>query len=517
MKRMKLSVKIICGFVAVALVALAVGYVGITKVHVISEADRAMYELNTKPLENMGTIGTSFQKMRGFIKDVFIGKFVLDKSVAESVEKMKELDRDIQSDLNAFERTISDSVVRKEFDALGSALGKYYPVRDKVVGLALEGKRDEAFALLYGEGAQVAKDADTAIQNLFRLKIEQAGQKAESNTTTASAAVLFSSIAAGFGTLLALILGISLAVSITRPISQVVHGLTEASEQVASASVQVSGASQQLAEGSSEQAASIEETSSSLEEMASMTRQNADHANQANSLMAEATTAVGRANQSMADLTESMTQISNASEETSKIIKTIDEIAFQTNLLALNAAVEAARAGEAGSGFAVVADEVRSLALRAADAAKNTASLIEGTVKKVKEGSEIVGKTAAEFSQVSANTMKIGELVGEISAASSEQAQGIEQINKAVSEMDRVVQQNAGNAEESASASEEMSAQAEQMKKFVDDLVLIIGGTADTARGISKTKTTASRRSTPARVTTKPAQTFPMLEDENAF
>jgi methyl-accepting chemotaxis protein len=178
----------------------------------------------------------------------------------------------------------------------------------------------------------------------------------------------------------------------------------------------------------------------------------------------------------MAHLTASMDEISKASEATSKIIKTIDEIAFQTNLLALNAAVEAARAGEAGAGFAVVADEVRNLAMRAAEAAKNTANLIEGTVKKIKEGSAIVQTTNAEFSEVQISAARMGELVGEISAASGEQAQGIEQIRKAVTEMENVVQRNAGNAEESASASEEMSAQAGQMKRFVAELVTMVGG-----------------------------------------
>ncbi len=274
--------------------------------------------------------------------------------------------------------------------------------------------------------------------------------------------------------------------SISRPITRVVEGLNDGADQVAAASGQVSASSQSLSEGASEQAAAIEETSSSLEEMSSMTKQNAGHANEANKLMAETSLVVSRANNSMGELTASMAEISKASEETSKIIKTIDEIAFQTNLLALNAAVEAARAGEAGAGFAVVADEVRNLAMRAADAAKNTANLIEGSVKRIKEGSEIAEKTGAEFLQLAADAEKMRELVAEIAAASNEQAQGIEQINKAVSEMDKVVQQNAANAEESAAASEEMNAQAAHMKGFVEDLVTIVGGTANGAAAESK-------------------------------
>jgi methyl-accepting chemotaxis protein len=184
----------------------------------------------------------------------------------------------------------------------------------------------------------------------------------------------------------------------------------------------------------------------------------------------------------MGELTHSMEEISKASEETSKIIKTIDEIAFQTNLLALNAAVEAARAGEAGAGFAVVADEVRNLAMRAAEAARNTADLIEGTVKKVKDGGDLVATTNEAFAEVAQSAAKVGELVGEIAAASNEQAQGIGQVNTAVAEMDKVVQQNAANAEESASASEEMSAQAEQMKGYVEELVALVGSSKNGAK-----------------------------------
>ncbi|HET6461660.1 MAG TPA: methyl-accepting chemotaxis protein [Syntrophales bacterium] len=203
-----------------------------------------------------------------------------------------------------------------------------------------------------------------------------------------------------------------------------------------------------LSESSSRQAAALEETSASLDEMASMTRQNASNTAEANKLMAAAKQAIEKANISMADLTKSMKEIASASEQTQKIIKSIDEVAFQTNLLALNAAVEAARAGEAGAGFAVVADEVRNLAMRATDSAKNTASLIENIVKKVKGGESLVNVTNEVFSEVTASSTKVVELMSEIAAASEEQSQGIDQVNRVVAEMNQVTQQNAASAEE---------------------------------------------------------------------
>ena len=209
-----------------------------------------------------------------------------------------------------------------------------------------------------------------------------------------------------------------------------------------------------------------------------MTRQNTDNAAQANDLSQETGRIVSRADQAMSELTSSMQDITKAGEETGKIIKTIDEIAFQTNLLALNAAVEAARAGEAGAGFAVVADEVRNLAMRAAEAAKNTADLIEDTINKTKQGSELVTRTNEAFSEVASASSKNQELIGEIASASQEQAEGIDQVSKAITEMDAVTQRNAANAEEGASASEQLAQQAVGMQSYVDQLIAVVGGSA---------------------------------------
>jgi methyl-accepting chemotaxis protein len=209
--------------------------------------------------------------------------------------------------------------------------------------------------------------------------------------------------------------------------------------------------SQTLSEAASEQAASLEETSSSLEEMTSMTKQNAGNATEANHLMNSTQEVIKKADGSMGELTGSMHEIAKASEQTQKIVRTIDEIAFQTNLLALNAAVEAARAGEAGAGFAVVADEVRNLALRAAEAAKNTSGLMEDIVRKVKNGEQLVGVTNEAFRQITESSTTVVKLIGEIAGASREQSEGIDQVNKAVAEMNSVTQKNAAGAEELAS------------------------------------------------------------------
>ena len=271
--------------------------------------------------------------------------------------------------------------------------------------------------------------------------------------------------------------------SIVAPITRVTAGLDTAAGQVAAASREVYSASQTLADGSSEQASSLEEASSSLEEMSSMTKQNADNAGQAKALMTEVKGIVGKVNDHMNNMATAIAEVTATSEETGKIIKTIDEIAFQTNLLALNAAVEAARAGEAGAGFAVVADEVRNLAIRAAQAAGNTATLIENTIRVVKKSNELTHMTKEAFRENVEISAKVGSLVEEITVASQEQAHGIDQISRAVSEMDRVIQATAASSEEAASASEELNAQAEQMKVYVSDLAMVVGGNATGHQG----------------------------------
>ena len=318
----------------------------------------------------------------------------------------------------------------------------------------------------------LADSAHNLIDACNKMREEQ---KSEMTSAKASATVMIMT-----GGILSIVLGSLLAFfitkSITGPIRRIIGGLNSGAGQTASAASQVSGASQQLAEGSSEQAASIEETTASLEELTSMTKQNAENATEAESLAANAQSNADTGTKTMMRMEEAISDIKRSSDETSKIIKTIDDIAFQTNLLALNAAVEAARAGEAGKGFAVVAEEVRNLAQRSAEAAKNTSEMIETAVENASKGVEISAEVSESLNQIAGDSRKVNSLIGEISAASREQSQGIEQISRAVNQMDQVTQQNAANSEESASAAEELSSQAEELRSMVSELTVVVNG-----------------------------------------
>lgn len=475
MKGMKLSVKLVGAFVVVSLITILVGVIGVMKIQAINNASMAVLEQNTKPMADIAGVATDFQLQQSMVREIVITKFMYEKGVADQIGKIKELDQKGVGTLKKFGETVKSEEMKREFDACLATLGEYLPLREKMFNLIQAGKRDEAIQVMQGDIATHGSKITASLGKLVDMKIADAKSKAEANNATAMGAIWFTAIATVVGTLLAILLGVYLSLSITRPINKVAAGLADGADQVATASAQVSSASQGLAEGSSEQASSLEETSSSLEELSSMTKQNANNANHAKQMMVQAAEIVAKVDNHMNDMVAAITEISKSSEETGKIIKTIDEIAFQTNLLALNAAVEAARAGEAGAGFAVVADEVRNLAMRAAEAAKNTNNLIDNTLKVVKNGTDVTLMTKEAFGENTAIAAKVGELIAEIAAASNEQAQGISQINSAVAEMDKVTQQTAANAEESASASEEMNAQAEQMKIFVAELLNVIG------------------------------------------
>lgn len=244
------------------------------------------------------------------------------------------------------------------------------------------------------------------------------------------------------------------------------------SEQITTGSTQLADASVCLSQGATEQASSLEEITSSMNQLAAQTKNNAENSAQADALSNQARTAAEQGNNKMHKMIGAMEEINNSSQDISKIIKVIDEIAFQTNLLALNAAVEAARAGQHGKGFAVVAEEVRNLAARSAKAARETASMIEGSVEKVSTGTQIAGDTAKSLNQIVIAVGKVNDLIAEIAQASQEQSLGINQINLGLTQIDQVTQQTTANAEENAAVAEELSAQADQMQQILERLKL---------------------------------------------
>jgi len=276
-------------------------------------------------------------------------------------------------------------------------------------------------------------------------------------------------------------------------ISDILQQIIATTEQVTRGAQQVADASQSLSQGATEQAASLEEITSSMTEIGSQTKLNAENANRANQLAINARNAAEKGNSEMNLLMNAMTEINESSKNINKIIKVIDEIAFQTNLLALNAAVEAARAGRHGKGFAVVAEEVRNLAARSAKAAKETAELIEGSIKKVENGSEIATRTGVSLGEIKDGSTKVTDIVAEIAASSNEQAQGIAQTNTGLGQIDKVTQQNTANAEESASAAEELSGQATQLNDMLSKFNLS-GGTKLLGGRSSEAPTRASKR-----------------------
>ena len=485
---LKLRTKLLLGFGLTIVLVAIVTFIGTSRIHLLNDMVNRIVQVRMPQTNMFYEIIKDYDVIARSARNIALTS---DEGVRQKQkESLTKAKTDLTDTLNKLEPTLTTDKGRELFAGLKEDLTSVVQLSEKAAALGAANKLEEAADVIINEvlapQSKMLQQLESFVRNGEALAMKDG--EASAQAASGGKALLLSLGAAA--SVLGLLMAFFITRSITGSIGRVVEGLTEGADQVASASAQVSSASQELAEGASEQAASLEETSSSLEEMASMTKQNAENANQANALMNKTRQVVEQANGSMVHLTDSMEEISKASEATSKIIKTIDEIAFQTNLLALNAAVEAARAGEAGAGFAVVADEVRNLAMRAAEAAKNTADLIEGTVKKIKEGSEIVQKTNTEFSEVQTSSARMGELVGEISAASAEQAQGIEQISKAVSEMDKVVQRNSASAEESASASEEMSAQAEQMKQFVGELATLVGGSIASREKVASKKVT---------------------------
>jgi methyl-accepting chemotaxis protein len=373
---------------------------------------------------------------------------VSDREYRDLIRQIGDLD---EQQLDPLENRILDETRKDAKQAAHTYLTEYLPIRQTQGGLVdrLQKKSEDRFA------AEMAR--------------------AEAGLTRTSTVAMY---AGGFilaVMLAAFVLSARATYLMSGRISQNTESLSSAASGVLSASAQMAQSAHSLSSGATQQAASLEETSASMEEMAAMTRKNAQHATSAAQLVEEVAGRVRSSNAALGEMVASMAAIQESSHKVAHIIKTIDEIAFQTNLLALNAAVEAARAGEVGMGFAVVADEVRNLAQRSAQAAKDTALLIEESITNARDGAARVEQVAGAIGAITVSVDEVRSIVLEVREASSQQTSGIEQVSQAIVAMEKATQTTAATAEESAAASEELKSQAEQSMSVVRELGALVG------------------------------------------
>ena len=346
---------------------------------------------------------------------------------------------------------------------------------DQLLKIAIEAETlyNEMVQQLVVKVTESQQHANELLDKIIAINSQVAEEATTAGLKQANFTKSFTLLALGIG----IILSMALSLVVPRSLRNMASVISTISEQVGDSAKEFSSSSQALAAGASQQAASLQQTSSSLEEISSMTQRNANHTMEIDRIMKEELSInFEKISEKLSNMQEAMVNTVKAGEETSRIIKTIDEIAFQTNLLALNAAVEAARAGEAGAGFAVVADEVRNLAIKAGEAARTTAHIIEQSNNRINETYQLTTHVVEFVRANSSYVRKVSELVGEVAEASLEQAKGIEHVNRAVAEIQRVVEQVSASAEQSASASEQLKSQAEELKHFVSDLLSMVRG-----------------------------------------
>ena len=506
MKALTIGKRISGGFAVMLAIPLLLGAFAWTRIQALQHQSTNVTQNNIPSLELLGEVQVRAQE-----NDTLIFRHIWSTDEKELHVLEAQMDANValnKQALEGYDKSLSDSRARTSLENVLAARQKFSEELAKIMAASLACTNTEASKALYERANAELVPLSKTYENL--LAECMTNEKTSASASAASIETVSHSANLGIllSILLALGLGIALAYIITSGtngiLTRIANTLNDGSAQVVGAAAQVSSSSQSLAEGANEQAASLEETSASLEEMASMTKRNAENSQKANELAKQARSAADKGVGDMKDMSAAMEAIKTSSDDIARIIKTIDEIAFQTNILALNAAVEAARTGEAGMGFAVVADEVRSLAQRSAQAAKETATKIEGAIARTAQGVGINQKVAAALNEIVTKARQVDELVAEVAGASQEQTQGITQINVAVGQMDKVTQSNAANAEESAAAAEELNAQAEAMKESVTELLHLVGGggtggTTASGRTAHRNPEPAKRRPAPVR------------------
>ena len=434
-----------------------------------------------------------------------------EKAAAES--SMERALATVETYQAVYEKALSSEDERAVYNEFMTLWASYLQEHFRAAELAGNGQVEQAQVVLVKSAGPLFEQTQEALVTLVTGNEESAEQARLRSQTIYHRARLW-----GYGALIAFVLaggawGYLTIRSIGGTLRGVASDLAEGGEHLLVTAHVVADSAQSLSHGASEQAASLEETSASMEEMASMTRQNAQHTQTAVQLMSEVDARVHHSNVLLAGMVGSMNAIRDSSRQVAKIIKTIDEIAFQTNILALNAAVEAARAGEAGAGFAVVAEEVRNLAQRSAQAARDTAEMIEQSIAKADAGNTSVAEVAESVAGITTAIETMKGLVDQVSEASRQQAEGIEQVSQAFTQMEKVTQTTAATAEESAAASEELSGQAEAARALVTRLTALVGGEMRAPHASESAPPTARPRrqrsvvSLPARRTARPRDT----------
>lgn len=502
-RNLKIKQKLVTCFILLAAVTGIVGVFGIYTMNKINAQSENMYYNNLVPSQKLASIHAAMEDIRA---NQLLA--VYERNPATLQTRLDAIDAAVESDnalLKEYEATISDEENRTLFTTLTNSLADYRELRNANLELVKAQKYDEALSGLDAV-SKARQTVDEDLEALINYNTTQAEAVLAQNTaqfrTQSIMMIIFIvvgiGLAVGLGLLVANMISTPLRrmvdaaeeiaggnldvdvkidsrdevgelgsafVKMTDHINEIMTNIDSAAEQVAAGSKQIADSSMGLSQGATEQASSIEELTASIEEISAQTRLNADSAGEANALAELTRTNAVEGNNEMKRMLKSMEEINESSTNISKIIKVIDEIAFQTNILALNAAVEAARARQHGKGFAVVAEEVRNLAARSADAAKETTRMIEGSIKKVDDGTKIATTTAAALNQIVDDVAKVSGIVENIAIASNEQAIGISQINQGIMQVSEVVQMNSATSEESAAASEELSSQAELLRE----------------------------------------------------